>query len=108
MVQIRATSPSQSVPLPRERSVVVADVLLTAAEEGIPIQVLIHIAAREVAGGAQVGSRLDPGEEQRQPLRREDAVPANTGRATRLPAGHVELVGAVVLGQKIVCDREVQ
>jgi hypothetical protein len=75
--------------LARERSVVVANVLLPAAEEGIPIQVLIDIAAREVAGRPQVGRRLDPGEEQRQPLRCEDAVPAITGRTARLSAGHV-------------------
>src|SRR5829696_3658364 len=101
MAKSRATSPSEAC-LARERSVVVADVLLTSAEEGIPIQVLIDIAAREVAGRSQVGRRLDPGEEQRQALRCEDAVPAITGRTARLSASHVEPVGPVVLGQKIV------
>ena len=82
--------------------------LLTATEEGIPIQILIDIAAREVAGRAQVGARLDSGEEQRQPLRREDAVPSSTGRTARLSARYVEPVGPVVLGQKIVRDGEVK
>ena len=37
-------------------SVVVADVLLSPAEQGVPVKILLNIAAAKMAGGSKVGT----------------------------------------------------
>src|SRR3712207_3520484 len=69
---------------------VVADVQLAAAEEGVPVEVLLGVAAPQVPCRPQVRARLRAGVEQRQALRAEHPVRGPRRDALRPAAGDRE------------------